>query len=106
MVLEGPLGLTQFIETTLLNLINFPTLIATNASRLDVRAQGRPILEFGARRAQGPNGALMGSLYAYIGGVQATSNVEASSKYGIPAVGTMGHSYVTCFHSLADIDCV
>jgi nicotinate phosphoribosyltransferase len=84
-------------------MLNFPTLIATNSSRFKTLGNGRKIMEFGLRRAQGPNGSLMGTLYSYIGGIDATSNVLAGQRFGVPVVGTMGHSYVTSLSSLDDL---
>ena len=105
MIVEGPLGMVQLCETMLLNKLNYPCLIATNA-RLLVNAIGekRDLLEFGLRRAQGPNGGLTGALYACIGGATATSNMLAGEKYGVPTVGTMAHSFVTSFRSLKDLE--
>ena len=87
-------------------MLNFATLIATNAAHYKSIIEGRLLYEFGLRRAQGPNGALAGSVYSYIGGVDATSNVLAGHKFGVPVVGTMGHSYVTSFRGLDDLDTV
>lgn len=89
----------QILESALLNLINFPTLIATKAARICEAAQGDPVLEFGLRRAQGPDGALTASRAAYIGGCAATSNVESGRVWGIPVRGTHGHSWVMSFDS-------
>jgi nicotinate phosphoribosyltransferase len=88
LVLEGPLGLGQLLETTLLNLTNYPSLVATNASRMVLRASPAPCIEFGLRRAQGPDGACSASKYSYVGGFVATSNVRAGKDFGIPIVGT------------------
>jgi nicotinate phosphoribosyltransferase len=91
---EGPLAAAQLIETYLLNALNYPTLVATKAARVCLAALGDPVLEFGLRRAQGPDGALIGSRAAYIGGCNATSNVMAGKLYGIPVAGTHAHSWV------------
>lgn len=93
----APLPEAQLIETTLLNVINFQTLIATKAARLHWAANGDPVIDFGLRRAHGPAGALMASRAAFIGGVDATSNVLAGKLYGIPVRGTHAHSWVESF---------
>lgn len=97
--IEAPLIVCQLLESALLNLINFSTLIATKASQLYLACEGDPILEFGMRRAQGLDGALTASRAAYIGGCSATSNVLAGKRYGIPVKGTHAHSWVTAFQS-------
>ena len=94
---QGPLLQCQLLETTLLNIINFQTLIATKAARICQATQGEPVLEFGLRRAQGIDGALSASRAAYIGGCAATSNVLAGKIYGIPVKGTHAHSWVMSF---------
>lgn len=94
---SGPIWECQLLESILLNLINFPTLIATKAARVCYAAKGDPVLEFGLRRAQGENGALTASRAAFIGGVCATSNLLAGQCYGIPVVGTHAHSWVMAF---------
>ena len=94
---QGPLLQCQLIETVLLNLINFQTLIATKAARVCLATKGDPILEFGLRRAQGIDGALAASRAAYIGGCTATSNVLAGKLFGIPVRGTHAHSWVMAF---------
>lgn len=102
--IEGPLWQAQLVETALLTIVNFQTLIATKAARVcrAARAEdGTPesVLEFGLRRAQGVNGALSASRAAYIGGCSATSNVLAGRRYGIPVRGTHAHSWVMSFPS-------
>lgn len=96
---KAPLPEAQLIETALLNLVNFQTLIATKAARICLAAEGGPIMEFGLRRAQGPDGGLTGTRASYIGGCQGTSNVLAAKLYGIPAQGTQAHSWVMSFDS-------
>lgn len=94
---EGPLWECQLLETYLLNCVNFSTLIATKSSRVCLAAAGDPVIEFGLRRAQGPDGGLSASRAAYIGGTVATSNVLAGQLYGIPVSGTHAHSWVMSF---------
>jgi nicotinate phosphoribosyltransferase len=95
--IQGPLLQCQMLESSLLNLVNFPTLIATKAARICIAAKGDPVLEFGLRRAQGIDGAMTASRSAYIGGCSATSNVLAGKIYGIPVEGTHSHSWVMAF---------
>lgn len=95
----APLPEAQLIETTLLNVMNFQTLIATKAARIHWAAHGDPVIDFGLRRAHGPHGALMASRAAYIGGIDASSNVLAGRLYGIPVRGTHAHSWVESFPS-------
>ena len=97
--IKGPLFQCQMLETPLLNIINFQTLIATKASRLHIAAKGDPVLEFGMRRAQGIDGSLAASRAAYIGGCSATSNVLAGKLFGIPVKGTHAHSWIMSFSS-------
>ena len=94
---KGPLLQCQLLESILLNIVNFQSLIATSASRLLQATRGEPVLEFGLRRAQGFDGALMASRAAYIGGCSATSNVLAGKLFGIPVRGTHAHSWVLSF---------
>lgn len=97
--IEGPLLQCQLLESPLLNLINFPTLIATKAARICLAAQDDPVFEFGLRRAQGMDGALTASRAAYVGGCTATSNVLAGKSFGIPVQGTLAHSLVMAFEN-------
>jgi nicotinate phosphoribosyltransferase len=94
---RGPIAHAQIVETALLTLVNFQTLIATKAARVCQAARGAPVLEFGLRRAQGIDGGLGASRAAYLGGAAATSNVLAGKLYGIPVRGTHAHSWVM-FH--------
>ncbi len=95
----GPVIQSQIIETPLLNIINFQTLVATKASRIAYAAKGEPVLEFGLRRAQGVDGAIAASRAAYIGGCSSTSNVLAGKLFGIPVAGTHAHSWIMTFDS-------
>lgn len=89
----------QLVETMLLLLVNHQSLIATKASRIVRAAQGRAISEFGSRRAQGASGAILGARAAYIGGCSGTACVLTDELYGVPATGTMAHSWVQMFDS-------
>lgn len=146
LVVKGPLGVTQLLETTLLTLVNYPSLLATNAARMIVAARGTgrhstegeeggivvhtpeaasasssslpggsddggstatrvfrkvpKCVEFGLRRAQGPDGGFSASKYAYVGGFDGTSNVQAGKVMGVPIVGTHAHSFVQSHTSL------
>lgn len=95
--IQGPIIQSQILETVLLNILNFQTLIATKAARINIATQGEQILEFGLRRAQGIDGALAATRAAYIGGCAATSNVLAGKLFGIPVRGTHAHSWVMSF---------
>ncbi|WP_242491866.1 nicotinate phosphoribosyltransferase [Miniphocaeibacter massiliensis] len=99
MVVRGPAVQAQFIETMALLCLNHQTLIATKANRIVRAAEGRAIMEFGARRAQGPDAATFGARAAYIGGVAGTSNTLTDLLYGVPALGTMAHSWVMMFEN-------
>lgn len=94
---EGTLAECQLIETALLNIVNFQTLIATKASRVRMVSDNDPVLEFGTRRAQELDAALWGTRAAYIGGFDATSNVRAGKMFGIPVSGTHAHSLVQAY---------
>lgn len=98
-IVKGPVIQAQFIETMLLLFINHQSLIATKASRIVRAAMGRPIMEFGSRRAQGSDAAILGARAAYIGGCCGTACTICEKKYGIPALGTMAHSWVQLFDS-------
>lgn len=93
----GPILQAQLVETALLNLLNFQTLVATKAARVCLAAQGDPVIEFGLRRAQGVDGALAASRASYLGGCAGTSNVLAGRLFGIPVKGTHAHSWVMAF---------
>src|SRR2546428_5366380 len=95
----GPIVPCMLLETPLLDLINFQTLIATKAARVCLAAQGEPVIEFGLRRAQGIDGAVSAARAAYIGGCAATSNVLAGKLLGIPVKGTHAHSWIMSFDS-------
>ena len=96
---RGPAIEAQFIETMILLTINHQSLIATKANRIVRAAQGRPVMEFGARRAQGFDGAIYGARAAYIGGCCGTASTLCARKFDIPPMGTMAHSWVQLFDS-------
>src|SRR5256884_6132131 len=96
---SGPVVPCMLLETPLLDLINFQTLIATKAARVCIAAEGEPVLEFGLRRAQGIDGAVSAARAAYIGGCAATSDVLAGELVGIPVRGTHAHSWGMLFDS-------
>jgi nicotinate phosphoribosyltransferase len=97
LTVEGTLAETQFVETALLTIINFQTLVATKAARIHEAAAGGAILEFGLRRAQGPDGGLSVARAACVGGVRETSNVLAGMTHGLPVRGTHAHSWIMAF---------
>lgn len=113
--IEAPLVEAQLIETALLNIVNYQTLIATKASRIKQIVKEQRVMEFGTRRAQEMDAAVWGTRAAFIGGLEATSNVRAGKRFGIPVAGTHAHSMVQAykdeyeaFHSYAKRhkDCV
>ena len=97
LTVEGSLAEAQFVETALLNIINFQTLVATKAARVCHAAGDGTVLEFGLRRAQGPDGGLSVARAACVGGVGSTSNVLAGMLYGLPVKGTHAHSWIMAF---------
>ena len=97
LTVRAPAIQAQFVETFLLLTLNHQSLIATKANRIVRAAQGRPVSEFGSRRAQGPDAALLGARAAYIGGCAGTACTQADQLYGTPAGGTMAHSWVQMF---------
>lgn len=99
---RGPVVQAQLIETMLLLLINHQSLIATKANRIVRAAEGRPVMEFGSRRAQGANAAIMGARAAFIGGCAGTACTCVDRDYNVPALGTMAHSWVQLFDSEYD----
>ncbi|CAF0858995.1 unnamed protein product [Rotaria sordida] len=104
MRIEGPVIKTQLIETTLLTLVNYASLVATNAARFrSAIGADKTLLEFGLRRAQGPDGGLSASKYCYLGGFDGTSNLLAGKLYGIPVKGTHAHAYVSSYESMDDL---
>ena len=102
LIVRGPIVQAQLIETMVLLTINHPSMIATKASRIVRAAKGHKVYEFGSRRAQGFDGAILGARAAYIGGCHGTACAIADRDYGIPAVGTMAHSWVQMFDTEYD----
>jgi len=95
----APLPEAQLIESALLNIMNFQTLIATKSARVCIAAEGDPVIEFGLRRAHGPDAALGAARASFIGGAMATSNLWAGKMLGIPVRGTIAHSWIESFPS-------
>jgi nicotinate phosphoribosyltransferase len=102
---EGGRMACQLAETFLLNQVNFQTMIATKAARIVAAAAGRPVVDFGFRRAHGADAGLLAARSAYIGGCTATATVAAGYEWGIPTSGTMAHSYVLAFPTDVDAFC-
>ena len=102
MTVRAPSVEAQFIETFVLLCLNHQSLIATKANRVVRAADGRPVMEFGSRRAQGADGAILGARAAYIGGCAATACTISDRDYAIPATGTMAHSWVQMFDNEYD----
>lgn len=100
--IEGPLALCQLLETPLLNIINFQSLIATKAARIRLAAGDKKLSDFGLRRAQGFDGAISASKAAYLGGIDTTSNLWAAKHFDIPLGGTIGHSFIMSYDKQLD----
>lgn len=98
----APLPLAMLLETGLLNVVQYPTLVATKAARCSLAAEGRAIVDFGLRRAHGLETGVEAARAAYIGGCDSTSNVEAGRRFGIPIAGTMAHSYIQAWEDELD----
>lgn len=96
-IVKGPIMQAQMLETMILLTINHQSMVATKANRIVTAAKGRPVVEFGSRRAQGYTGANLGARASYIGGCAGTANTLAEKLYGVPALGTMAHSWVQLF---------
>jgi len=94
----APIIEAQLVETFVLTALTFQTMIATKAARVVEAAQGRAVVEFGTRRAHGPEAGVLAARAAYVGGCVGTSNVEAGFRFGVPAFGTLAHSFVMSFH--------
>jgi nicotinate phosphoribosyltransferase len=97
--IRGPIAQCQLLETALLNISNFQSLIATKAARVCLAAKDDPVIEFGLRRSQGVDGGLTAARAAYIGGCAGTSNLQAGQQFGIPVSGTQAHSWIMFFEN-------
>lgn len=102
LTVRGPVIQAQFIETMVLLTINHQSLIATKSNRIVTAAQGRPVMEFGSRRAQGSDGAVYGARAAYIGGCTGTACTISDRDFGVKALGTMAHSWIQLFPTELD----
>jgi nicotinate phosphoribosyltransferase len=100
---EGPVIICQLLESSLLVLVNYATLVATNATRHCIAAHPGTVVEFGCRRAQGRDGALSASRYAFLGGAVGSSNVLSGHLFGVPLSGTMAHAFITAFVGESDL---
>jgi nicotinate phosphoribosyltransferase len=98
---EAPLAEAQWIETYLIASLNYPTLVASKAARMVLASNGRPLYDFGARRGHGPHAGLLAARAAYLAGFEGSSHLEAARRLGMPAIGTMAHSWVQAFGSEA-----
>ena len=96
---SGPIIECQLVETFLLNRVNIESMLATKAARVVDAAAGRSVVDFAARRAHGLDSAMRQARSSYIAGFDGTSNVSAAAEFGIPAVGTMSHSFISSFES-------
>src|SRR5262249_42052008 len=99
---RGPIIQCQILETALLNILNFESLIATKAARVCLAAENDPVIEFGLRRAQGVDGGLIAARAAYVGGCAGTSNLQAGERFGIPVSGTQAHSWIMFYETERD----
>jgi len=104
MRVEGPIAIGQMLETPMLTLTNYPSLMTTNAAKYRLAVGfDKGLIEFGLRRAQGPDGGISASRYSYMGGFDGTSNVLAGYLFGVPIAGTHAHSYVQSFTDIKDL---
>lgn len=92
----------QILETPILNMVGFASLVATNANRMARAVHPKACIEFGLRRAQGPDGGMSASVYSYLGGFSGTSNVRIAEKEAVPCYGTMSHAFITSFGGLEE----
>lgn len=100
--ITAPLPQAQLVETRVMNLLNFQTMVASKACRSMLVAEGRPLIDFGLRRSHGAEAGLLAARACYLAGFDGTSNVLAGARFGIPTYGTMAHSFVQAHHDEAD----